>query len=126
MSVFSDLKRGVMVCRECEGTCPLNTMNYDDVMHLKGCSRRKMVDMFEVFPVIQGLARNENQCLLSPGFLTSMKVSRTCPAWRKAMGGLIKPERGSAVCGDQAGECYNMYYQKHEEIILEAMEFMEV
>ena len=108
-----------LVCDECGGTCPYTENKYDDVMHLEGCPRRRRLNVLAKFGDVTVLERQAHHCSIDER-LNTADVSRTCPAWRRLMGVVTSNPTPAMFCGrDRTDTCYNSYYEKHEERVLE-------
>jgi len=60
--VYSNFRKGVMICRECGGECPLGTDDYDSVIHQGDCSRLRVIRMLRQFPIISDLEVQAHTC----------------------------------------------------------------
>ena len=123
--VYSDFKKGIMICKECGGTCPLNTDNYDDIMHDPTCNRVIMLDFWKNNPELKPIYDNMDMCLKRNMFIRELidnPFPRSCPAFYSLLN--VIPDKFmhflplSVDCKEKE-ECYKKYCKKHEDYILE-------
>lgn len=112
------LINGKLVCSDCGGACAATTTNYDQVMHLEGCSRLRELTLWGEHSYLLALSTNVNPC----GRDFREGVSRSCPAVKALLGvisGLSLPVSRRCDC---SGECYARYCEELEEETIELAE----
>ena len=114
----------LLVCDDCKGTCPRDTNDYDDVMHLPGCPHRARLNVWEKHPLIQEKSTSGYLCRK---YMTSLNVNatfaRNCPEFNKLFSIIMDDLAIPESCRSKY-TCYEKYFKEYEDEVLEmAMEF---